>query len=604
MVKVSHVFGDVETASEAENPSFILTNKGGSYLYLGLNPESRYQGFFIFDNFHMFRTIESINIPSCPEITSLRNHFYCIERLRECATERFFVPHGLNSMVYEIDNAMDIEIVLDAKEIYDNRVWGRNYEIYTEGCNIIIQFTKKTDSREDSSGGREEYSLYMVIRSDGPEIRRIGEWSEHVYSLDAERNSPPFRRHVYRALMLRGKSLVFTCSNSRNDAVKECNYVFENLRSIRRKEQQLFNSGLRGFGSIKDQKIRMAFLSALNSLDSLGVSRQTGILAGLPWFFQFWSRDTAISLKGAPISTDAMKKILFDILATLNASGKVSNIYAGERSESATTADSAGWVFFRLYELYKKKSLNRRDIAYTKPRLLDALLAAEKKAGAGLLVPSKGQETWMDTVYKNDSRAGARIEIQSLYLSMFRFAYDLTKNNLYREKERLLASLVREKLWDGAMMADGLGDFTSRPNIFIAAYIYPEILTAEQWAGCLARSLASLWLEWGGLSTIDRSNPLFSLEHTGENNISYHRGDSWFWLNNLAAIVLLRLDKARFGLYINKILQASTQEILFSGAIGHHAELSSASRLRSQGCIMQAWSAAMYVELVREIYNV
>jgi glycogen debranching enzyme len=111
-----------------------------------------------------------------------------------------------------------------------------------------------------------------------------------------------------------------------------------------------------------------------------------------------------------------------------------------------------------------------------------------------------------------------------------------------------------------------------------------------------------LWLEWGGLATIDTQHQRFVSEHTGENPQSYHSGDSWFWINNLASLVLARLDKQRYRAYINHILKASTQEILYSGATGHHAELSSAKELRSQGCLSQAWSNAMYVELVAELY--
>jgi len=65
---------------------------------------------------------------------------------------------------------------------------------------------------------------------------------------------------------------------------------------------------------------------------------------------------------------------------------------------------------------------------------------------------------------------------------------------------------------------------------------------------------------------------------------------------------MARVSKMRFNDYINKILKASTNEILWSGAIGHHAEISSSAVMESQGCFMQAWSAAMYVEMVNELF--
>ena len=159
-----------------------------------------------------------------------------------------------------------------------------------------------------------------------------------------------------------------------------------------------------------------------------------------------------------------------------------------------------------------------------------------------------------------------------------------------------------QKFWNGKILADGLNDFTIRPNIFIAAYVYPEFLPREKWETCFENALKSLWLNWGGLSTIDKGHPLFTNESTGEDIKSYHRGDSWFWINDLAALVLNKINKNKFKQNIKKITEASTEEILWKGCIGCHSELSSAKELSSKGCFNQAWSNAMYAEMVDEIF--
>ncbi|MBI4244315.1 MAG: hypothetical protein HY606_09525 [Planctomycetes bacterium] len=153
------------------------------------------------------------------------------------------------------------------------------------------------------------------------------------------------------------------------------------------------------------------------------------------------------------------------------------------------------------------------------------------------------------------------------------------------------------------MLADGLGDFTIRPNIFITAYVYPELLTPKEWEECFDNSLKNLWLDWGGLATIDRNNSLFTNESTGEDIKSYHRGDSWFWLNNLSALTLNRISKIKFNRNIKKIISSSTEEILWKGCIGCHSELSSAKELTSKGCFNQAWSNAMYIELIGGVFK-
>ena len=66
---------------------------------------------------------------------------------------------------------------------------------------------------------------------------------------------------------------------------------------------------------------------------------------------------------------------------------------------------------------------------------------------------------------------------------------------------------------------------------------------------------------------------------------------------------MYRINKERFKPYIEKIIDASTGEILWKGFIGHHSELSSAKELKSEGCLCQAWSSAMYLELIKEVYS-
>ena len=61
-------------------------------------------------------------------------------------------------------------------------------------------------------------------------------------------------------------------------------------------------------------------------------------------------------------------------------------------------------------------------------------------------------------------------------------------------------------------------------------------------------------------------------------------------------------EKRKYDFYIDKIIDASSEEILFKGFIGHHAELSSAKELRSEGCLCQTWSSAMFIELINEVY--
>ncbi|HLD86524.1 MAG TPA: amylo-alpha-1,6-glucosidase, partial [Candidatus Nanoarchaeia archaeon] len=278
----------------------------------------------------------------------------------------------------------------------------------------------------------------------------------------------------------------------------------------------------------------------------------------------------------------------------LGPDGRVANV----KGSALGSADSAGWLFARVDELQNETRMDPKALRNPSTLAAEGLLGSLSTDG---FLENKSLETWMDTSYEDDGRFGKRIEIQALSLRLLRAASRFTKNGKYELREKSYLERVKKSFFNGKSLADGLNDPTIRPNLFIAAYLYPDLLSPKEWEACFDFALPKLWLSWGGLSTINTKHPLFQKEHTGEDNRSYHRGDSWYYLNCMAAISLLRVNPKKYRKYADKILCASVQEILWQGAIGHHAELSSASSLKSQGCLSQAWSSAMFAELVLEI---
>ena len=659
-MEVIHSLGSLSiNKSVNENVGFLLTNKKGSYCSFFNAPASRYHGLFYFDEKSMdiHKFVESIEMTGNNDVSNLKNGFYFAERRKGDVVESFRMPKNFNSLIYELSRENDINLILDCKGSYDDREWGRYYDISKEKNCVIVKFTKRTNRKEDSSDGAEEFVLYRVVKSNNNFYEKNDRWFERHYSYDEERNSPPFNRHIYNALRLKGSKFVFSMSKNKDNAIKECEHIFNDLDAIKTKEKENFFNILKNDAMKKiikndkiKQEIKVAYINTFNSLNNLIIDNKNdyGLLAGLPWFFQFWSRDTLVSLKAlSKINKNLEEKMLYNYLNNINDDGRLSNLARRHFSKNLGSADAHGWLFLRCNDIIKKinkdkeitnsikksigiiKNNKNSDSARTKEYLKKCNLLINKKENAyhkiiyevessleksinGLLKFhtkdsfefNEAKETWMDTDFGGDCRKGARIEIQALRLNVYRLMFELTQNNKYRILENTLKIRLKQKFWNGQILADGLDDFTIRPNIFIAAYAYPDLLTGKEWEICFENVLEKLWLDWGGLSTIDKNNPLYTDAYTGEQNIkSYHRGDSWFWVNNLSALILNKINKLKFNKNIKKIIDASTEEILWKGCIGCHAELSSAKELQSKGCFNQAWSNAMYIELIEELFQ-
>ncbi len=555
MVKLIHQLGKDKVQKAVNEADFLLSNKKGGYLYLGAEPKTKYQGFFISDGIRMFKTLENINLPG--EITKVINKFSSVVRERGKVKEEFTLPFGHNSFIYALKGYKgEIVITLDCKESYDDEEWGRFYNVQISDKQVIISFEKQGN-----------YKLTFVITGKKIKAEKIREWEGREYELDEERHSEG-TRYIYKALKLHisgDTTLVFSSSTDKGKAVEEGDYVFRNTNKLKRKQT---NSLIQKSG-IKNKEQRMAHNACLNSLNGLlvDVHDRTGILAGFPWFFQFWSRDEMVSLKAFGKRSE-VKLILMENFKRIQEDGRLPN---RDPPTTLCSADSIGW----FYKRFGKTDKIREVIKAIKDNC---------SSETGLII-NKEMETWMDTI----SRDGARLEIQAMFLNMLKLAG-------MKEEEAKFKELVRKVFWNGKYLEDGAGDNTIRPNIFIAHYIYPELLSREEWKKCFKNVLPKLWCKWGGLSTIDQKSPYFHDVSSGENSDSYHSGDSWFYINNMAALAMKVVDKKLFSARIKKIIEASTHEILWGGMVGHHAEISSARQPKSEGCGCQAWSAAMFIE--------
>ncbi len=558
-MKVTHFLTPQEKyEKEVDGVSFLLSNNLGDYLWMNESARSRYEGWFCRVNEKVLRVIETIEIESGGDILETQNFFNHIERKRENINEVFYLSQNGHNFTYELSEKRQINVFFDFRESYSSS-FTKDYKFKKEGDFLIVEFSPH---------------FYLAIKSEeGNDVKKI---INRDYFYDQNRNSFPYTRDVYKGLSLFGKKFIFAVGESKREAINE-------IKKIKLK-------------NILKEEISIDFLCTKNALSNLLIPKSKGSYAGLPWFFHFWQRDEAICLKSViAINPDLGKDIFFKLLKNglKEGPGGVRNI------------DSIGWTIKRLDDILPflnetEKEKTKREIK----KILEDFLWSFTESN---LFVNKVHETWMDSL----ERDGARIELQAMKLNMYKALGILTKKqiekNFYKKLESEMKNEVRKIFFDGKNLYDGYYlkrnelDKIIRPNIFIAAYIYPELLSKKEWMLCINNALEKLWLPWGGVSTIDKESEAFCEYHTGENSRSYHQGDSWFYLNNLIAIVLYRLDNKKYNPYIKRIIEASKEEILYKGAVGCHAEVSSAGELRSEGCVNQAWSSAMYLEAKKEI---
>lgn len=538
----------------------IISNGLGSFLKVGPS-NSKYQGWFCNDG-DVYKVVEELFHESA--IESIDYKGWCVERERGFL-ERFWMVPKSNTLVVETSKKTDYLLRLDMREVNDLSEGNRNYTVYSKKGFRVIEIK------------RDSMNYFLVVSCD---FNFIEKWIEYDYSYDTARHSGPGSRWIYQAGKLSGKKFIFSYGSNLRTVIAEHSKIVKSLAACKKKCKDFWK-----FGS---SDLEVAKHSA-KMLDS-----GSGFFAGYPWFTQVWSRDEMIALGG-------LEKVGVNVVKTLRErfslieNGRLPNRWP---HSDLASSDSIGWAFKRLDGVVGKLSAkDEKNFSLIAKQVVDAQIKNHHKDGFFYNGPL---ETWMDTSFGDDDRAGVRIEMQALILVILDVTFKLTGEQVYAKLRDSLIKNVRAFMYKEYLF-DGVGDETKRPNVFLAYYLYPELLSAKEWEKCFDILLDALWLEWGGVSTIDTSSDLFVANYSGETNQSYHRGDSWFWVNNYVALCLLRVNKKKYLPKIKKILDASLNDMYFMGSVGCCSEVSSACEQTSSGCENQLWSASSLIELLVEM---
>ncbi|MGB2868587.1 MAG: amylo-alpha-1,6-glucosidase [Bacteroidota bacterium] len=367
---------------------------------------------------------------------------------------------------------------------------------------------------------------------------------------------------------------------------------------------------------------------AILSMDAL-VMNQTkrGIFAGLPWFNNYWGRDSFIALPGATLVTGRFseaKEILRSFAEWQETNtkspnyGRIPNLVT-TTSIAYNTADGTPRFIIALEE-YLNYSGDTAFVHELYPVVQHAIEGTIKyHTDSSFFLTHGDAETWMDAVGPEgpwSPRGNRANDIQALWIhqlqSSRRIAKTLKRENDEQQWGQLESTVTtnfkRAFVDTGLFMvydhlkSDGSHDAQVRPNQLFTLSLLDDSLASKCFkkateALVYRHGVASLWQDDANFHPYHHYEPFYVQD------AAYHNGIVWTWLSGswVDFAVKSGFQEIAFELTDNMVHQ-----ILERGAVGTLSELvDAAPRLgeaepRLSGAFSQAWSLA---EFIRNVYQ-
>jgi hypothetical protein len=378
----------------------------------------------------------------------------------------------------------------------------------------------------------------------------------------------------------------------------------------------------------EDLRFNKALAWAKLSLDALIMNQVTrGIFAGLPWFNNYWGRDTFISLRGAALVTghfSEARQILRSFAAFQNTDttstdyGRIPNIVT-TTDKAYNTADGTPRFVMMAREYIERSG----DTSFTSEiypvvrRSIDGTLQHHTDS-LGFLTHGNA-ETWMDAVGPEGpwSPRGSRAnDVQALWIMQldagiwfatrrldepsakrWQLVADHCRNNL----KKLFVNVTDGTIYDH-LNTDDTADLQVRPNQVFVSQLLDDALRAH----VLSTVVNKLTYEHGVASLSQEDENFHPFHQNGSlypKDAAYHNGTVWTWLQGAVISELCYFGKQEVA---NRITANSVHQILERGAVGTQSELLDAVPRPGEtepglsGTFSQAWNLA---EFIRNFYD-
>jgi glycogen debranching enzyme len=400
------------------------------------------------------------------------------------------------------------------------------------------------------------------------------------------------------------------------------------VQERRARMERLLNSS---FLRTDDRPFDKALQWAKISLDALIMhQRGTGMFAGLPWFDNYWGRDTYISLPGAALVTgqfEEARRILSsfavwqDTAAGSPSFGRIPNLVT-TGSLSYNTADGTPRFILALDE-YVQTSGDTAILRQLYPVVKRSIEGTFRYHTDSLMFLTHGDaETWMDAAGPDgpwSPRGNRANDIQWLWWRQLgagaRWALSMGDTSS-RRRWQTAAEALRENfnkyfldargglIYDH-LKPDGMPDRKLRPNQLFALPMVGEDSVAVRVFQTVTASLvypygiASLWQGDSAFHPFHHYAPYYVQD------AAYHNGIVWTWLAGawIDRAVSYGLSDLAF-----RLTDSMAALILTRGAVGTLPEVMDAwPRPRENepslsGTYSQAWSLAEFIRTWYQAY--
>jgi len=435
-----------------------------------------------------------------------------------------------------------------------------------------------------------------------------------------------------------GAILVFAADHDRETVARLSDDTLTDPHSyVTLKKERLEELLLRTYVQTDSDSLNQALSWAKISMDALVMNQdKRGIFAGLPWFNDYWGRDTFISLPGALLVTGQFKQarqILKDF-GTYQLTDTVDPLYGRIPNRIRpdeviyNTADGTPWFVREIYEytLYSGDTTFARLMFRVVKRSIEGTIKY-RTDGFGFLTHDDA-DTWMDAKIEGtipwSPRGDRACDIQALwYTQLVAGARLASLARDTRSEERWLRHAARlRRAFDSYFLPrDEIGiydhlndnflpDHNTRPNQIFCLTVpfthpFPDTSRYVSLNGPLGDVDLDLFTERlvypFGVGSLWKNNLHFHPYHHHSNyhyDASYHNGIVWTW--NSGPVVTAYCRDGR-TVVPRTLFDALTNQILNRGAVGTIAELIDAAPKNKKGdpelsgTFTQAWSLAEYL---------